>query len=63
MPIFEYQCENCGVSFEKLVFPSEKDPVTCPRCGRDTVIKKISAPNLGRRSSDVCMASPPKGFS
>ena len=63
MPIFEYQCKNCGINFEKLVFPSEKDPVTCPQCGQDTVIKKISAPNLCRRSAGSCAPSAPKGFS
>jgi len=32
MPIYEYQCENCGVRFERIQHMSD-DPVTiCPEC-------------------------------
>lgn len=36
MPVYEYQCENCGRKFDFLATLSEKeaglDPV-CPKCG------------------------------
>lgn len=33
MPLFEYQCENCGVRFERLQRKSEPSPKKCPECG------------------------------
>jgi putative FmdB family regulatory protein len=36
MPIYLYQCEACGVRFERMQRMSE-DPVTeCPECGGET---------------------------
>ncbi len=33
MPVYEYQCEQCGVRFERLQ-PMSADPVdSCPECG------------------------------
>ncbi|MBT8357040.1 MAG: zinc ribbon domain-containing protein, partial [Desulfobacterales bacterium] len=32
MPIYEYKCEKCDCCFEKLVFGSDKEPVSCPEC-------------------------------
>ena len=40
MPIFEYQCKECGYEFEKLVFGSKE--VECPRCKSSQTEKKIS---------------------
>ena len=33
MPIYEYRCSNCDVTFEVLVRGG--DAVTCPQCGID----------------------------
>ncbi len=33
MPIFEYQCQECGEEFEKLIRSPEK--IECPECGGD----------------------------
>lgn len=63
MPIFEYSCESCGAEFERLVFPSEKDPVTCPQCKQESVKKKMSAASLCNRKSDGCGSAAPRGFS
>lgn len=32
MPLFEYQCEQCGMRFEKLEHKKNADPVRCPEC-------------------------------
>jgi len=40
MPIFEYQCKQCGHEFEKLVFDSKA--VECPKCKSSQTEKKIS---------------------
>ena len=64
MPIFEYQCESCGADVEKLVFPSEKEPVTCPKCNADSLKKKMSAATIGGGSSNAgCPSGPSTGFS
>ncbi len=46
MPIYEYHCNNCGVSYEKIVLSQAKasEPQNCPNCGSAEVIKLISAP-------------------
>ena len=42
MPIYEYQCSNCGTDFEELVLSSEETP-ECPVCESREVFKKVSA--------------------
>ena len=41
MPIFEYKCEKCGKSFEKLV-PNASAKVRCDKCGSGDVKKQLS---------------------
>ena len=40
MPIFEYVCESCNQSFEKLVTKSEK--IACPNCQSESLTKQYS---------------------
>lgn len=42
MPIYEFQCENCGNPFEELVFGNAIDKVRCPECESDQIHKLIS---------------------
>ena len=43
MPIYEFQCDNCGQAFEELVFSSSAiDQLTCPECGSQEIHKLIS---------------------
>ena len=43
MPIFEYDCPACGVSFEKLVRSgASATKVACPRCSSRKVKKRVS---------------------
>ena len=43
MPIFEYDCPECGDSFEKLIRTTSSEvKVVCPRCGSVKVKKKLS---------------------
>ncbi len=43
MPIYEYDCPACGVTFEKLVRNSANaSKVTCPRCNSRKVKKRMS---------------------
>lgn len=42
MPIFEYECQECGNVFEILAGPGEAAPQECPQCGARKVQRKIS---------------------
>ena len=42
MPIYEYECGDCGRQFEKIVYPSS-GPATCDDCGSSRVEKRYSA--------------------
>lgn len=43
MPIYEYQCEECGHKLEKLMKMSDPAPVTCPACEKPGLKKQVSA--------------------
>jgi putative FmdB family regulatory protein len=44
MPIYEYQCNQCGEPFEKMVRFNEADQIpACPKCESKDTHKKISA--------------------
>ncbi|MBI2680282.1 MAG: zinc ribbon domain-containing protein [Candidatus Solibacter usitatus] len=43
MPIYEYQCEECGNKFEKLVRrAAEAADMGCPSCGQKHVTQQFS---------------------
>ncbi|MGB9762295.1 MAG: FmdB family zinc ribbon protein [Caldimicrobium sp.] len=42
MPIFEFQCEECGEIFEELLFSSNFENIKCKRCKSSKVHKLIS---------------------
>ena len=43
MPIYEYDCKNCGGNFDKLVrSASAATTVTCPTCDSGEVKKRLS---------------------
>jgi putative FmdB family regulatory protein len=44
MPIYEYQCDACGHTFETLQKVSASPLTQCPECGADALKKLISAP-------------------
>ena len=46
MPIYEYECEQCGHALEALQKVSEAPLQTCPACKNDSLKKKISAPGF-----------------
>lgn len=41
MPLFEYQCADCGKKFEELVLNSSQ-AVACPECNSENVSKQMS---------------------
>jgi putative FmdB family regulatory protein len=43
MPIYEFECRECGARFEKLVQKaSEKPEVKCPACAGNKLEEQIS---------------------
>jgi putative FmdB family regulatory protein len=43
MPIYEYQCTDCGHELESLQKMSEDPLLDCPECGKPALQKLISA--------------------
>ena len=43
MPVYVYQCKNCGHVFEQHQSFSEEALKTCPSCGEDTLRKKFNS--------------------
>ena len=44
MPLYEYQCEACGVRFERIRKFSDPPLEVCPTCGSGPVQKLVSSP-------------------
>ncbi len=42
MPLYEYRCRSCGVTFEVLQKPGEGPPAKCPACSGP--VEKILSP-------------------
>jgi len=42
MPIFEYKCDDCGTTFEKLVRRAGGEEVLCPSCGETHLTQQFS---------------------
>ena len=70
MPIYEYLCEDCGETFEKMVRFSEADLApACPKCTSKDTHKKMSriaslnASSAGSTSSSGSSCGSRGGFS
>jgi putative FmdB family regulatory protein len=46
MPIYEFECSECGADFERLQKLSDSDPEECPNCGKPGVRRRVSAPSF-----------------
>jgi putative FmdB family regulatory protein len=44
MPIYEFECTECGDVFERLQKISDADPTVCPNCGAGRIRRKLTAP-------------------
>ncbi len=51
MPIYEYRCSSCGADHEVLQKISEPLLVTCPACGKDALVKQVSAAGFQLKGS------------
>ena len=62
MPLFEYECQECGHGFEVLQMKKEdEDDMKCPRCGSSNVVKLLSSfsskSNSGSSKAASCSPS------
>jgi len=46
MPIYAFQCAECGHSFDRLQKMSDPDPEVCPSCGAPAIKRQVTAPSF-----------------
>lgn len=47
MPTYDFTCNVCGSTFEKVLRISEYDtPQTCPKCGSENTTRRVSCTNF-----------------
>ena len=51
MPIYEYRCESCGHQQEFLQKVSDAPHTTCPKCGKPSLSKMLSAAGFQLKGS------------
>ncbi|MDH5677711.1 MAG: zinc ribbon domain-containing protein [Nitrospinota bacterium] len=52
MPMYEFECRECGERFERLLTLHESlKTQQCPHCDKKSGERLLSAPSLGRFSS------------
>jgi putative FmdB family regulatory protein len=51
MPLYEYNCEACGATFELIRKFSDPPADSCPKCGQGPVRKLVSSPAFHLKGS------------
>jgi putative FmdB family regulatory protein len=51
VPIYEYRCASCGAELEKLQKISDPPLLECPECGKDSLVKLVSASSFRLKGS------------
>ena len=46
MPIYAFQCGQCGHQFDRLQRLSDPDPDTCPSCSAQAIRRPLTAPQF-----------------
>ncbi len=58
MPIYEYRCTDCGAEFPRLQsMNATSEGVSCPKCGSESVERKLSTFASSSSSSDSAVGS------
>ena len=62
MPIYDYNCSDCGNNFEELFLSYIAVPknLVCPKCGSCHVSQKISLSSFVLKGADWCNGSEQK---
>ncbi|HOE34585.1 MAG: zinc ribbon domain-containing protein [Chloroflexi bacterium] len=62
MPIYEYQCQQCGTHFELIRAYSQADsPAQCPRCTSIETKRKLSKVNAFSNGKSLTDSGPSCG--
>ncbi len=60
MPIYEYQCQGCGIVFEEMTKQFDVDEFPCPECKGGMGNRLISRPTLMFKGTGwTCTDGPP----
>lgn len=51
MPIYEFQCQNCGHEFEQILPFSAQSVPACPRCSSNQVDRQVGRPAIHFKGS------------
>lgn len=46
MPIYAFQCAQCGHAFDRLQKLSDADPTVCPQCSAEAISRQLTAPQF-----------------
>jgi len=46
MPIYGFECADCGHRFDRLQKLSDADPTDCPACGVSALRRQLTAPSF-----------------
>jgi putative FmdB family regulatory protein len=46
MPIYAFECGQCGHSFDRLQRLADADPTDCPECGASQIRRQLTAPQF-----------------
>ncbi|MDQ7088449.1 MAG: zinc ribbon domain-containing protein [Acidobacteriota bacterium] len=62
MPIYEFQCKECGESLEALRRMGQgAEGLQCPRCGSHELVQKLSSFATSGGAAPSCSTSPTCG--
>ena len=51
MPLYDFECQDCGRRFEDLVFEDDEENPVCPKCGSTNTLRLISEPHAEERAA------------
>ena len=60
MPLYEYQCDECGHRFEQIQKFSDPIVEICPACGKNAVKRLLSSPAIQFKGSGWYITDYPK---
>ncbi|MEW5874041.1 MAG: zinc ribbon domain-containing protein [Candidatus Zixiibacteriota bacterium] len=57
MPIYTYQCQQCGTTFDELIFSAEREKgLSCPKCKATSLERRMTAFAAVSKSAPECGA-------
>jgi len=65
MPIFEFECKNCGNKFDLMIANKDKEKVKCPQCESADIKQLLSmfatSSGGGAAAPNSCQGCPSAG--